>query len=274
MGVYSEVKKMFMHAQDAVVCTIVSSEGSSPRKAGASMAVSPSGRCFGTIGGGDLEKFCIQKALEVHADKKSFVREFKLNEKEKDDVAMICGGNVTVSFTYLDCRKVSDDELKEIFHEEEVRPQVYIFGGGHVAKELVPVLEHVGFDVTVTDNRPEFASKERHPKAKKVILGDYTDIGALVDIKDEDYVVIMTHGHAFDRDVLLQACRTGAKYVGCIGSRRKVAMTQQYLRENGISEKRISEVHAPIGIELYGDTPEEIAISIAAEMIRFRYQPE
>lgn len=193
VSLYSEVKKMFLHAQNAVVCTIVSSEGSSPRKAGSAMAVSPTGRIFGTIGGGDLEKYCAEKALEVHESRQGFVREFKLNENEKGEVSMICGGNVTVSFTFLDCVKTTDEELKALFKEEELRPTLYIFGGGHVGSELVPVMEHVGFDVTVIDNRPEFASKERHPKAKSVILGDYSDISKSVQIKKGDYVAIMTH---------------------------------------------------------------------------------
>ncbi len=274
MGLYSEVKKMFMHAQNAVVCTIVSSEGSSPRKAGAAMAVSPSGRIFGTIGGGGLERYCVEKALEVHKSGQGFVREFKLSEAEKGDVSMICGGNVSVSFTFFDCVKTSDEELKAFFREDVQNPVLYVFGGGHVGSELVPVMEHLGFDVTVIDSRPEFATRERHTKAKNVILGDYSDISKYVQIKKGDYVAIMTHGHAGDRDVLLQVARTEASYIGCIGSRRKVSMTQQYLRDNGISEQRISEIHAPIGLELYGDTPAEIAISIAAEIIRFRYEPK
>ena len=182
---------------------------------------------------------------------------------------MICGGIVTLAYAYLDPSTYMMDVKEKIgFKEDESR--VYVFGGGHVGKEVVDLLAHVGFKVVLIDNRAEFASKERHPRAEKTIVGDYSNISRDVTINNEDYVVIMTHGHVGDRDVLLQACKTGATYIGCIGSKRKIAMTQSFLRENGIKEDVIKAIHSPIGIELYGDSPEEIAVSVAAELIRHR----
>ena len=148
--------------------------------------------------------------------------------------------------------------------------RVYIFGGGHVGKALVQVLANVGFRVAVFDNREDFAKPENYPSAEQVIFGDYYHIADKVHITQRDYVAIMTPGHQADREVLLQAMRSPACYVGCIGSRHKLAATYQYLTENGIAESELSRIHAPIGLTIFAETPEEIAISIAAELIRCR----
>ena len=150
--------------------------------------------------------------------------------------------------------------------------RVYIFGGGHVGRALVPVLANVGFRVTVFDNREDFARQENYPAAEQVIFGDYYHIEEKVHITPRDYVVIMTPGHQADREVLLQEMKTPACYVGCIGSRHKIAATNQYLMDNGVEEAELSRIHAPIGITIFAETPEEIAISIAAELIRCRAQ--
>ena len=146
----------------------------------------------------------------------------------------------------------------------------YIFGGGHVGAALVPVLASVDFRVVVYDNRPGFATPEHYPQAERVILGDYLDIGAHLTLTENDYVCIMTPGHQADREVLLQAMRSPATYIGCIGSRHKIASTNAYLMENGIPETELARIHAPIGLDILGQTPAEIAVSIAAELILHR----
>lgn len=146
----------------------------------------------------------------------------------------------------------------------------YIFGGGHVGAALVPVLASVGFRVVVYDNRPDFATPAHYPQAGRVILGNYLDIGAHLTLTANDYVCIMTPGHQADREVLLQAMRSDATYIGCIGSRHKIASTNAYLVANGIPEAELSRIHAPIGLDILGQTPAEIAVSIAAEMILHR----
>ena len=148
--------------------------------------------------------------------------------------------------------------------------RVYVFGGGHVGKALVPVLAGVGFRVTVFENRPAFAVPEAFPAAEHVILGDYRNIGEHVRLKPEDYVVIMTPGHQADYEVLEQALRVPTAYVGCIGSRHKVAATRARLLDAGLTEADVDRMHSPIGLEIGAETPEEIAVSIAAEMIQVR----
>lgn len=146
--------------------------------------------------------------------------------------------------------------------------RVYLFGGGHVGQALVPVLASVDFRVTVYDNRKELANGNFFPQAEEVIYGNYKQIS--VTLTENDYVVIMTPGHQGDFDVLKQVLRHKLRYVGCIGSRHKIARAQELLRQAGISEEVIASVHAPIGLPILAQTPAEIAISIAAEMIRCR----
>ncbi len=152
--------------------------------------------------------------------------------------------------------------------------RVYLFGGGHVGKALVPVLDSVDFRVTVFDKRAEVAKKEQFPCAEQVILGDYEHIFDKVTLKPEDYAVIMTPGHESDFALLEQILTKELRYVGCIGSRSKIAKTKERLLEAGISEERISAVHWPIGLPIGAQTPAEIAISIAAEMIQVRRNKE
>ena len=150
--------------------------------------------------------------------------------------------------------------------------RVFIFGGGHVGQALVPVLASVDFRVTVYDKRKELATREHFPLAENVIFGDYEHIFDKVTLKPSDYVVIMTPGHESDYALLEQVLRCRTTYVGCIGSRHKIARTQELLRQAGISEERIKSVHSPIGLPIGAQTPAEIAVCIAAEMILHRSQ--
>ena len=147
---------------------------------------------------------------------------------------------------------------------------VYLFGGGHVGRELCPVLAHVGFRVVLFDDRPQAALPQRFPQASRVILGDYRRIFDHITVTDRDYVVIMTPGHQSDFEVLSQVLTTPAPYIGCIGSRRKAAAARERLAELGFSPAELDRVHSPIGLPIGGETPAEIAISIAAEMIACR----
>ena len=147
---------------------------------------------------------------------------------------------------------------------------VYIFGGGHVAQELAPVLAHIGFAPIIFEDRPDFARKELFAEAADTIVGSFSNIGANISITPDDYVVIMTRGHQADFEVLRQTLLTRASYVGVIGSRSKIATTNKRLLEAGIPEAELARIHAPIGLPILAETPAEIAISIAAELILHR----
>ena len=150
------------------------------------------------------------------------------------------------------------------------RHRVLLFGGGHVGAALVPLLATVDFQVTVYDDRPHAAKPERFPDARAVMLGGYDEILQRLTVTAEDYVVIMTPGHEGDFTVLSQILTTPAAYIGCIGSRRKVAAAREKLLAAGFTEKDLARVHSPIGLPIGAETPEEIAVSIAGEMIAHR----
>ncbi len=148
--------------------------------------------------------------------------------------------------------------------------RVVIFGGGHIAQALVPMLGAVDFRCVVLDNRPDYSKKELFPGAEDAICCDYEDIAASVILSSEDYVVIMTNGHAHDLTVEAQVLRGPFAYVGVVGSRRKIAVVNQKLTEMGIPEERLAAVHTPIGVSIRAVTPAEIAVSILGELILCR----
>lgn len=154
------------------------------------------------------------------------------------------------------------------------RGRVYVFGGGHVSSELVPVLSHVGFSVVVFEDREEFADPKRFSGAAETILGDFTRIEEKITFTEQDYVVIMTRGHQADFEVLAQVLKLPLSYIGCIGSRKKIAVTKERLMALGYPENIYDRVHSPIGLSIGAETPAEIAISIAGEMILHRSQTE
>ncbi len=147
----------------------------------------------------------------------------------------------------------------------------YVFGGGHIAAELVPLLARLDFAPVVMDDRPEFASADRFPDAERVVLGDFERLAASVTLTRDDYAVIMTRGHSFDHALLAQTLRTDARYIGLIGSRSKIAHTRALLLDEGFADADFARVHTPVGLPIHAQTPAEIAVSIAAEMIACRW---
>lgn len=147
---------------------------------------------------------------------------------------------------------------------------VYIFGGGHVAQELAPVLTHINFNVNIYEDREEFAKKDLFPSAVSITLAPFCEASERIEVSDADYIVIMTRGHEWDYVLIGQMLKTPARYIGCIGSRHKIAHTRARLMKDGFSAEEFDRVHTPIGLDIGGRTPAEIAVSIAAEMIMER----
>lgn len=167
---------------------------------------------------------------------------------------------------------VPGDALSGGYFIEELVPPgaVYIFGGGHVAQALVPVLAGVGFRCVVLDDRAEFLKPELFSGAWRVLPVDFTDIGKTVEVTENDYIVIMTRGHVHDFAVEAQALKTKSRYIGVIGSRGKKAFVEEKLRALGFSDTEISRVYTPVGLAIGAETPAEIAVSIAAQLILIR----
>lgn len=148
--------------------------------------------------------------------------------------------------------------------------RVYIFGGGHVSQALVPAIAAVGFRPVVYDDRPEFADPALFPQAEGTLCGSFEALSGQVKVTPDDYVVIMTRGHQADYEVLTQTLRSGAKYLGCIGSKKKLALCRDRLLAAGFTAEEYARVHAPIGLAIGAETPEEIAVSVTAELIAVR----
>ena len=256
------------NGRDFVVARILETEGSTPRKKGAWMIATEDGQFIGTIGGGKIEAITQQHCMEAFKTKEpSRTYHYKLDTEGKDAINMGCGGDADVLVEYIDAKH------PEHFVEEYDRPTTaYIYGAGHVALALEPILRFVDFKTVVIDDRAEYANRERFPEAEDVIVLDSFE-DSFKDIKTDEnsYIIIVTRGHMGDYDVLKGAIKQERAYLGMIGSKRKNQMLYQKLRdEEGVTDEEIYNIHAPIGLEIHSETPEEIAISIVGEMINAR----
>lgn len=260
-------RDLIEQGEDFVIAKVIETSGSTPRKKGAVMMMKKDGTTVGTVGGGlleaETEKLC--KAT-FETKEKSQIYSFVLDEKQKGALDMGCGGDAAVQIDYIDANDPGD-----FIKEFKLASTAYIFGGGHVAYALEPVLRHVDFRTIVIDDRAEYANPERYPHADKTVVVDDFD-NAFDDIEtDEDsYIIIVTRGHRGDLQVLRQALKKPHAYLGMIGSRKKNRLLYDALLEEGFKEEDFEKIHSPIGLSIGSETPEEIAISIVAEIIQVR----
>ena len=256
------------NGRDFVVARVVETEGSTPRKKGAWMIATEDGQFIGTVGGGRIEAITQQHCMETFKTKEpSKTYHFKLTTEGEDSINMGCGGDANVLIEYIDAKH------PEKFVEEYDKPTTaYLFGAGHVGLALEPILRFVDFKTVVLDDRAEYANRERFPDADEVIVLDsFEDSFKDIETDEDSYIVIITRGHMGDYDVLKGALKPKRAYLGMIGSRTKDKILYDKLREEeGVTDDEIRNIHAPIGLEIHSETPEEIAISIVAEMINSR----
>lgn len=253
---------------DFVIAKVVETEGSAPRKRGAVMIMIPDGVFFGTVGGGLLEAKTEEICRQVMRTKESVTYKFILNENstEANAIEMGCGGDATVQVDYIESQNPGN-----FVEEFKLKSNAYIFGGGHVAYALEPILRHVDFTTTIIDDRAEYASPERFPKAERTIVCENFDhCFDELDVDEDSYIVIVTRGHRGDLQVLRQALKLPHAYIGMIGSRGKNAMLYEQLKKEGVTQEEIDAIYAPIGLSIKSETPEEIGVSITAEMIQVR----
>ena len=324
-----EFIRSVVHALEAgapvELVSVLRSSGSTPRGAGAMLAVFPDGTTTGTVGGGNVEYEATQFSRELLAKEASACRRFRFVQGDAASLGMICGGDVELHFQYLaggdmqtitilrdlltatgenadtwlvrrldgdtvtafgladrsGCRYLEEVPVELLKNKSVYRDdwfavpvvragKVYIFGGGHVSQALVPAIAAVGFRPVVYDDRQEFSNPELFPLADATYCGSFEELERYVTITPDDYVVIMTRGHQADYEVLTQTLRSGAKYIGCIGSKRKLAICRDRLLEVGFTAEEYARVHAPIGIAIGAETPPEIAVSVTAELIAVR----
>ncbi|MBQ3338978.1 MAG: XdhC family protein [Atopobiaceae bacterium] len=245
-----------------VIVRIVDTRGSMPRGAGAWLALSEDGTLTGSVGGGSVEYLAIERAREVLAGAPGETRWFT-----RDETGMACGGDAL-----LDIHLAGEGELEALLSAEKTeKTRAFVYGAGHVASALVKLLPAIGFSPFVVDDRPEMVTEERLPGAERIVCGPYTDLSALDALPEPgDFAVVLTHGHIADIDVLDQILPCGCAYVGCIGSRRKTAVVHEELARRGHEPELVASIHLPIGEDILAETPAEIAVSIAAQLIRVR----
>lgn len=252
--------------EDFVIAKVVDTHGSTPRKKGAWLLMKKDGTKVGTVGGGLVEAESEKLCMEAFNTKKSFIHHFSLNPNASDGLDMRCGGDVDVSIEYIDAKN------PETFNEDFGKIcKAFIFGGGHVGLALEPVLRYVDFETYVLDDREEYANRERFPEAKEVqIIKDYEHGFDNIKTDEDSFIVIVTRGHMGDYEILRDALKLPNAYIGMIGSRGKVASLKKMILKDGFSEDDFNRIHTPIGLDIKAETPEEIAISVASEMILAR----
>lgn len=231
--------------ETVVLVTVVEARGSTPREAGAKMLIFQDGRTFGTVGGGAIEKRVMEGAHKLFKEGGTRLIHCKL----KEDLNMKCGGEVSV---YLE--KISGAR------------RLVIFGGGHIGQALYTLSPLLGMTPVIVDERPEFCNPTRFPRAELLPLPPKDAVGRL-NLDSRDHVVIVTHRHENDLESLRLVVGLPVGYLGMIGSRKKVAGTIETLRSEGTADEHLRRVRAPIGLNLGGRTPGEIAVAIAAEII-------
>jgi xanthine dehydrogenase accessory factor len=252
--VFAALSEALERGDEVALVTIVSASGSTPQRVGAKMLVYPDGRTVGTIGGGCYENDAFWKAREAISLRRPLTVKYELNDDFAQETGLVCGGQM------------------EVFIEPvESSPDVYVFGAGHVGYFVAKMASEVGFRVHVVDDREKFASTERFGDGIDVVLQNIPDWLAAHRLAPTAYAVIVTRGHTHDLDALRALSAGPLRYLGLIGSKAKVKRIFDALREEGTSEETLRRVHAPIGLDIGAVTPQEIAVSILAELIAVKH---
>ncbi len=256
--VFAAVSKAIDAGEPAALVTIVSTTGSTPQRIGAKMLVYSDGRTVGTIGGGCYENDAFWKAREAIAQRKPQLVHYELSDDFAQETGLICGGQMDVYIEPI-----------------EPSPELYIVGAGHVGYHLARVAHEVGFVVHIVDDREKFANAERFPTAAEIVVDDIPQWIARTTLPPHAYVVVVTRGHTNDLEAMRALAPRDLRYLGLIGSRAKVArIYDELLKDGRLSPDRLERVHAPIGLDIGAVTPQEIAVSILAELIAVKHGKE
>ena len=245
-NIFEKITEIQKGSEEAVVCTIVNTKGSTPRKVGAKMIVYADGKIFGTIGGGDLEKKVIENAVELIETKQPKLFRHDLLHQH----GMCCGGTV------------------EIYIEPIMKKnKLYIFGAGHTGQSLAKLAKDFDFETVLIDDRKEYIDDCKSKEINKMNL-PFGEALKLLPFDEQTYICIMTYSHPVDRDILAFCVKKHFAYLGMIGSRRKVEVTKKMFSEGlYISEEELDKIDMPMGIDIGAEGPEEIALSILGKLI-------
>ncbi|HYK90084.1 MAG TPA: XdhC/CoxI family protein [Acidobacteriota bacterium] len=250
---YEEIVESRRRGSRAALATIISRKGSTPRKDPAKMLIYEDGRQMGSIGGGCTEAEVCKEALAVMRSEKPRLLSFDLTDEDAEESALLCGG------------------VMEVYVEPILPdPTLFIFGAGHVGQAAASVARMLGFKIAVVDDRIKYANSERFPQADTFYVDSWEEVFGKLPVNDSSYLLIATRGHQYDLTCLRFALRTPARYIGLLGSRRKTKLLYEALEREGVDPTGFERVFAPVGLEIGSETPEEIAVSIAAELVAVR----
>ena len=257
MGIYEELVLWRREGRRAALATIIGVHGSNSFSVSSKLLVGGDGTTIGNIGGGGVEAEVTQAAREVIEKEKPRTLVFNLDEHPEYATGQNCGGSL------------------EIFIEPLLPvTTVYIFGAGHVGLNVYRVARIAGFEVVLADDRESYANRERFPEAREIHAEEFDRTMAQLEIPKTAFIVIATRGHRDDMRVLRWAVGTSASYIGMIGSKRKVLTIYRELEKEGIAPDALARVSAPVGLDIGARTPEEIGISVVAELIAVRRNAE
>ncbi|HEY3475710.1 MAG TPA: XdhC family protein, partial [Anaerolineales bacterium] len=252
VNIYQALSEVEQNNESAALCTVVKSIGSTPRHVGSKMLVYPDGKFIGTVGGGDLEHRVLDEAWITMNDGESRLLSYTMADPSRGDPG-VCGGTV------------------EVFVEPILPPAtIVVIGAGHVGKAVVHLAKWLGFRVAVSDDRPEFCNPEATPGGDAYYPVPMGELPDHLKINSRTYIVITSRGASVDVQGLPGLLESNPAYIGVIGSRRRWLTTVKGLQQKGVSEEKIASVHSPMGLELNAETPEEIAVSILAEILMTR----
>ena len=253
MDILQLATDLIQHNTPCALCTVVRTSGSVPRHAGTKMLVGADGAMLaGTVGGGEMESRVIEQAKRALSDGKARLQSYQLANPQAGDPG-VCGGEV------------------EVFIEPLLTsPTLVIFGAGHVGRALTHLAKWSGFHVIVADDRAELCNPTACPGADEYLPGPMRETLGKLSLNPQTYVAMVTRGYPLDVEMLPLLLQTPTRYIGVIGSQRRWLTAAKALREQGIGEADLARIHAPIGLEISAETPEEIAISIMAEIIQAR----
>lgn len=251
-SIYRALVKLEEKNGSAALCTVVRSQGSTPRHSTSKMLVYKDGSILGTVGGGELENRVFEAAMKAMIDGKPQLLEYNMADPKRGDPG-VCGGTL------------------EVFVEPILpAPTLVVIGGGHLGKALAHLAKWLNFRVAVSDDRPEFCTPEANPDADVFYECKMEELPEKLKLNNQTYLVLTTRGVVIDVPGLPPLLKSEAAYIGVIGSKRRWKMTVDKLKEIGITDEQIARVHSPIGLELQVETPEEIAVSIMAEILMLR----
>jgi xanthine dehydrogenase accessory factor len=251
-SIYQALSEIEKNNESAALCTVTSSKGSTPRHVGSKMLVYPDGKFIGTVGGGDLEHRVLDEAWMALGDGEPRVLHYNMVDPSRGDVG-VCGGQVEVF-------------VEPIFPP----PLVIVIGAGHVGKAVVHLAKWLGFRVAVSDDRAEFCNPETTPGADAYYPVTMDKLPQQIKIDKRTAIILTTRGSSVDAAGLSPLLDSPASYIGVIGSKRRWTETVKALKKKGVNAAKIAKVHSPIGLELQAETPEEIAVSIMAEVLMIR----